>query len=83
MSSELHKKIEATNGKTQNLFNAEVLNFPKEKKEIFSKTISQKTNDFWNIKDSSNSDQFKAVTGICLMIGALIVIGLLANLSSI
>ena len=82
MSSELHKKLETSSGKTQNLFNAEVLSFPKEKKEIFSKTVNKNTNDFWNIKDISNSDQLKAVTGICLMIGALIVIGLFANLSS-
>ena len=34
----------------------------------------------YKITDKSNDDQLKAVTGICLMLGALIVMGLYSNL---
>ena len=39
-----------------------------------------KSNKFWEIGDKSNNDQLKAVTGICFMLGALIVMGLYSNL---
>ena len=53
--------------------------FPKKKiKEI---TNLNKSNYYvWKINDKSNDDQLKAVTGICLMLGALIVMGLYSNL---
>ena len=34
----------------------------------------------WKIGDRSNIDQLKAVTGICFMLGALILMGLYSNL---
>ena len=34
----------------------------------------------WKISDDSNIDQYKAVTGICFMIGILTILGLYSNL---
>ena len=77
MSSEIHKYIESAIEKN---LNAEVINFPQEKK-IKEITNLNKSNYYvWKINDKSNDDQLKAVTGICLMLGALIVMGLYSNL---
>ena len=80
MSSELHKYIETSIEKKASLLNAEVINFPKDKNENNIKNIADNSNDFWKIDDKSNDDQFKAVIGICFMIGVLIVSGLYSNL---
>ena len=48
-----------------------------------SKKIELNNKNYWNINDNSNNDQQKAVTGICLMFGFLLVLGLIANLTSI
>ena len=80
MSSELHKYIETSIEKKASLLNAEVINFPKDKNENNIKNIADNSNDFWKIDDKSNDDQFKAVMGICFMIGVLIVSGLYSNL---
>ena len=79
MSSELHKYIETAIEKKQNIFNAEVLDFPSNTKTDISDKL--KINDHWNINDSTNRDQLKAVTGICFMLGVLLFIGLFANLT--
>ena len=80
MSSELHKHIEERLIKNKNLFNAKVLNFPKDK-NLNSSTKSKIIDDnFWNINDKSNEDQLRAVIGVCFMFGALILMGLYANL---
>ena len=81
MSSELHKYIENAIEKKENLFNAEVLSFPKDKKIKLSKNFKLEKNSHWDISDTSNSDQQKAITGICLMFGFLLVMGLFANLN--
>ena len=80
MSSELHKYIETAIDKRQKILNAEVLNFPSEKSLNETKNFTVDTYKFWKINDESNGDQLKAVTGICLMFGALIVMGLYSNL---
>ena len=80
MSSELHKYIETSIEKKASLLNAEVINFPKDKNENNIKNIADNSNDFWKIDDKSNDDQFKAVMGICFMIGVLIISGLYSNL---
>ena len=80
MSSELHKYIETAIDKRQKILNAEVLNFPSEKRLNETKNFTIDTYKFWKINDESNGDQLKAVTGICLMFGALIVMGLYSNL---
>ena len=76
MSSELHKYIETAIEKKKSLLNAEVINFPNEKRMDNLKTG---TYDFWQINDQSNNDQLKAVIGICFTFGSLILIGLYSN----
>ena len=83
MSSELHKYIETSIDKREKILNAEVLNFPNEKKKIKSQSFKLNTKDYWNIKDSSNNDQLKAITGICFTFASLLVLGLIANLTTI
>ncbi len=83
MSSELPKYIENAIEKKKNLFNAEVLNFPKDKKIKVSNNIKLDKEGYWKINDNSNSDQLKAITGICLMFGFLLILGIVANLTFI
>ena len=80
MSSEIHKYIETSLEKKQNLFNASVINFPSDKKLNKTDILNINTHNFWNIGDKSNKDQLKAVTGICFMLGVLTIIGLYSNL---
>ena len=80
MSAEIHKYIETSLEKKQNLFNSSVINFPSDKKSDNTRIFNIDTRDFWNIGDESNKDQLKAVTGICFMLGALTIIGLYSNL---
>ena len=81
MSSELHKYIETAIEKKQNVFNADVLSFPKNKKINNYQNLRFNNKTHWNINDSANNDQLKAVTGICFMLGVLLLIGLLSNLN--
>ena len=84
MSSELHKYIKTAIEKKKNLFNAEVLDFPPvDKKTNFSKKLKSETKYYWKINDVSNKDQLKAVTGICFMIGVLLLVGLFSSLNVI
>ena len=80
MSSEVHKYIEESLKKNQNLFDAEVINFPKDKKNLNIKDFKNKTEEIWSINDKSNDDQRKAIIGFCFMVGILIVTGLYSNL---
>ena len=80
MSSEVHKYIEKALEKNQNLFDAELINFPKNKKPQEIKAFKTDINSFWKISDETNDDQLKAVIGLCFMFGALIVIGLYSSL---
>ena len=88
MSSEVHKYIETALDKKQSLFHAEVIDFPNDN-YIANPTINtldlKASNDTaWKLYDKSNinedGDQLKAVTGICFMLGALIIMGLYSNL---
>ena len=81
MSTELHKYIENAIEKKTNLFNAEVLDFPVDKKKLKNSELDKK--DYWKINEQANDDQLKAVTGICFMLGFLLVMGLFANLTTI
>ena len=83
MSSELHKYIETSIEKREKILNADVLNFPNEKKTNKSQSFKLNTKGFWNIKDKSNNDQLKTITGICFTFGSLLIIGLIANLTII
>ena len=80
MSSELHKHIEERLIKNKSLFNAKVLNFPKDKNLNSSTKLKIINDNFWDINDKSNEDQLRAVIGVCFMFGALILMGLYANL---
>ena len=80
MSSEIHKYIETSLEKKQNLFNASVITFPSDKKLDKNHILNIDTRDFWTIDDESNKDQLKAVIGICFTLGALTIIGLYSNL---
>ena len=80
MSSEIHKHIEEALDKKENLFNARVINFPNEVKIDTSNDSKSKDNNFWRISDKSNSDQLKAVIGICFMFGTLIMMALYSTI---
>ena len=81
MSSEIHKYIETSIEKKQNLFQAEVIHFPNDKKINHSKNLEVNAIVYWKISDKSNEDQLKAITGICFMFGVLILMGLYSTLS--
>jgi len=85
MSSEVHKYIEEALEKNKNLFNAELINFPSDKKVKILKNLTVDDNKTWKLYDKSNinedGDQLKAVLGICLMFSALIIMGLYSNLN--
>ena len=78
MSSELQKQIHPSKEEEANLFNAQVINFPKEKDR--KKNQNLRSNLVWEIGEKSNNDQLKAVTGICFMLGVLVLMGLYSNL---
>ena len=80
MSTEIHKYIETSLEKKQNLFNSSIINFPSDKKLNKNNIFKINTGNFWNIGDETNKDQLKAITGICFMLGVLTVIGLYSNL---
>ena len=79
MSSEVHKYIEERLEKNRNLFNAEVIKFPKDQNASDIENYGNKSHKFWEISDKSNNDQLKAVIGICFMLTSLIIIGLFSN----
>ena len=81
MSSEVHKYIEEALEKNENLSGAELINFPKDKQIHKVGALKSDGNDFWKINDENNSDQLKAVIGLCFMFVTLIVIGLYSNLT--
>ena len=80
MSSEIHKYIETSIEKKQNLFKAEIISFPKEKNNNKFDSFEINIGSFWKISDKSNEDQLRAITGICFMFGVLILLGLYSNL---
>ena len=80
MSSEIHKYIETSIEKKQNLFSAEVISFPTEKGNNEFESLEVNGSGFWEISDKSNEDQLRAITGICFMFGVLILLGLYSNL---
>ena len=80
MTVEVHKLKETSLEREKNLFNAEVISFPNEPKTE-EEDLKLNTNGIWDINDKSNDDQLKAVTGICIMFGTLIIMGLYSNLT--
>ena len=80
MSSEVHKYIEEALERKENLFNAEVIDFPNDIKAEVKTNLKTKDQKFWEISDKSNDDQQRAIIGICFMFGSLIIMGLYSNL---
>jgi len=80
MSSEIHNYIETASDKQDALFNAEVINFSKEKNYNKKRLKKFDNLNIWKLNDKSNEDQLKAVIGICFMLGSLILMGLYSNL---
>ena len=72
MSSEVHKYIETALNSKKDLFEAEVIEFPNNKKlENFS------TWQLYNKSDmKDDGDQLKAVTGVCFIFSILTILGL-------
>ena len=58
-------------------------NFPKNKKIDHSQSLNFNSETHWNINDNTNNDQLKAVTGICFMLGVLLLVGLFSSLNVI
>ena len=83
MSSEVHKYTQESLKKNENLFNAELIEFPGNKKIKTSKNLVTNNYKIWKLYDKTNInedyDQLKAVTGICLMFSALIIMGLYSS----
>ena len=79
MSQEVYKYIETALEKKKTLFQAEVINLNQIKKKS-SKEFELPNLNFWKIKDKSNNDQLRAVTGICFMFVSLVLMGLYSNL---
>ena len=80
MSLKIHKYIETVLDKQDALFNAEVIDFPKEKNPSGIELKKLDIQNTWKINDETNDDQLKAVIGICFMLGALIFMGLYSSL---
>ena len=78
MSLEVHKYIETALEKKKLLFNAEVIDLNEIKKNT-SKEFKLSDLNVWKLRDKSNSDQLRAVTGICFMFISLVVMGLYSN----
>ena len=75
MSSEVQKYIETALDAKKDLFEAEVIDFPKNRKlDDFN---------FWQLYNKSDvkedGDQLKAVTGICFIFSILVILGLYSN----
>ena len=80
MSSEIQKYIETALDKQDVLFNAKVINFPKETNVNNVELKKLDNQNVWKINDETNVDQLKAVIGICFMLGALLIMGLYSTL---
>ena len=75
MSSEIQKYIETAIDKKKNLFEADIIDFPNNKK-----INDLKSWQLYNKLDlKEDGDQLKAVTGICFTFLTLIILGLYSN----
>lgn len=83
MSLNIQNYEEVVLEKKEKLYEAKVLEFPKE--EIINRSSKLKINDLglWKLYDKSNvnedGDQLRAVIGICFMFTMLVLIGLYSN----
>ena len=86
MSSEVRQFIIEDASKNSEIFSAQLLKLPIEKKILKSKTTNLDKFAYWKLYDKTNihedGDQLKAVTGICLVLGVFSFIGLYSSLLS-
>ena len=84
MTLEIRKYTEENLEKNKNLYNAKVIDFPKDQHIDNYKNLQTNNFSTWKLYDKSNSkedgDQLKAVLGICLMLSALTIMGIYSNL---
>ena len=80
MSSEAHKYNIKTFNKQENVFDANIINFPNDRKIYDTKNLTKEIHTIWKITDKANQDQLKAIIGICFMLAALTLMGLYSNL---
>ena len=84
MTLEIRNYTEENLEKNKNLYNAKVIDFPKDQHIDNYKNLQTNNFSTWKLYDKSNSkedgDQLKAVLGICLMLSALTIMGLYSNL---
>jgi len=84
MTLEIRNYTEENLEKNKNLYNAKVIDFPKDQHIDNYKNLQTNNFSTWKLYDKSNSkedgDQLKAVLGICLMLSALTIMGIYSNL---
>ena len=84
MSSEVRQYIIEDASKKSEIFSAQLLKLPIKKKILKSMTTNLDKCAYWKLYDKTNihedSDQLKAVTGICLVLGVFSIIGLYSSL---
>ena len=84
MSSEVRQYIIEDASKKSEIFSAQLLKLPIEKKILKSKTTNLDKFAYWKLYDKTNihedGDQLKAVTGICLVLVVFSFIGLYSSL---
>ena len=83
MSLKLRENIKKFPEET--FYDAEVLNFPKDKSPENRNILEMEKNYIWTLYDKNNAneddDQLRAVTGICFMFAILFILGLYSNLT--
>ena len=83
MSLKLRENIKKFPEET--FYDAEVLNFPKDKSPENRNILEMEKNYIWTLYDKNNAneddDQLRAVTGICFMFAILFILGLYSNLA--
>tara|TARA_B100001057_G_scaffold160114_1_gene160764 strand:- start:4703 stop:4951 length:249 start_codon:yes stop_codon:yes gene_type:complete len=80
MNSKNQKQIKEILEKKDDLLSAKVINFPNKVKKNQDDNLEIKNFNFWKINDEANSDQLRALTGICFVFGILFIMGLFSNL---
>ena len=84
MTLEIRNYTEENLEKNKNLYNAKVIDFPKDQHIDNYKNLQTNNFSTWKLYDKSNSkedgDQLKAVLGIYLMLSALTIMGIYSNL---
>ncbi len=83
MSSEIQKYNNAEELDKKKIFNADVIDFPKDKKTNYFNNFEIESDYNWKLYDEHNGDddQLGAVVAICFMFITLFLIGLVSSLT--